>query len=425
MTMIDVRAFGASGDGKSDDHAAVTAAIIAADQAGGGTVFVPAGVYGLSAPLGRDSPAVSRVCLLGDGDRASRLLAIGDFPVISGAWFMSRIENLFLDAGGHGSPAMVVDLDKSYVRHCWLDGWSGYGMSLNPDREGLLNWVDDNFVEQREGTGIHTTYRFFDSWIVNNNIGSTGPNMSVESGPVRILANHLNGTPRYNIELRGNKSLTIIGNICEGSRQEAIRYTMPQFLDRDRAQVQIVANNITNGGKQQPGRYPAIGIYSRDADHRTGGFSVTGNYFACEDTDAGWSYAVDAEYVDVLSITGNQWDNNGYTTAPVRSAGAGVSIAGNTSGNDGPRVLTLSAPTVLPAAAREHGQFLYFLADGAAVTLPAAADDAARYTFKNVASGDVQISVETGERIDGKAGVTVRAGAAVDVVSDGAVWWTL
>lgn len=261
---------------------------------------MPTGVYALSAPLGPGDPAISRVCLLGDGDRASRLLATGDFPVIAGAWFMSRIENLFLDAGGHGSPAIVVDLDKSYVRHCWVDGWSGAGISLNPDRDGLLNWIDDNFLEQCAGTGIHTTYRFFDSWIVNNNIGSTGPNLSVEGGPVRILANHLNGTPRHNIELRGNNSLTIIGNICEGSRREAICYTMPQFLDRDRPQVQIVANNITNGGKQQPGRYPAIGIYSRDADHRTGGFNVTGNYFACEDADAGWSYAVDAEFVDVF-----------------------------------------------------------------------------------------------------------------------------
>lgn len=227
MTVADVREHGATGDGTTDDHAAIAGAIAAVDAAGGGTVFLPAGVYAVSAPLGNDDPGYSRVCLLGDGERASTILATGNFATVTGAWTQCRIENLMIDAGGHGGPGMVVDLDKSYVRHCWVRNWSGHGISLNPTRVGLLNWIDDTFVEQCVGTGVHTTYRFYDSWIVNNNIGSSGPNLSVESGPVRILANHLNGSPRYNIELRGNKSLTVIGNICEGSRREAIIYTMP------------------------------------------------------------------------------------------------------------------------------------------------------------------------------------------------------
>lgn len=102
-----------------------------------------------------------------------------------------------------------------------------------------------------------------------------------------------------------------------------------------------------------------------------------------------------------------------------------MATAGNTSGNDAGRVLTLSAPTVLLAAAGEHGYGLYLLADGAAVTLPAAACAAARYTFRSLASGDVQISAGTGERVDGSPAVTVAPGAAVEVVSDGTAWWTL
>jgi len=214
------------------------------------------------------------------------VLALGDFAPIGGSWTQCRVENLMVDTGGHGGTGMTVDLDKSYVRHCWIRNWRGMGISLTPNRVGLLNWIEDNFVEQCEGVGIHTTYRFYDSWIVNNNVGSTGPNLSVESGPVRVLANHLNGAPRFNIELRGNKSLTIIGNICEGARREAIRYVMPEFLDTDHPQVQIVGNNITNGGKEEAGRYPAIGIYARDAEHRAAGFSITGNFIACEDDGA-------------------------------------------------------------------------------------------------------------------------------------------
>ncbi|MFN3003377.1 glycosyl hydrolase family 28-related protein [Mycolicibacterium wolinskyi] len=293
MAVVDVRSHGATGDGVTDDYPAVLSAIRTVADIGG-TVFFPAGDYALSASLG-DQAGLTRVWLLGDGERAARLLATGNSAPISGRWIESRIENLVRDADFRGGPGLDVDLDKSYVRHCRVRGWTDYGIRLNATTEGLLNWIDDNFVEQCTGYGIYTTYRFYDSWIVNNNVGSTRPNLSVESGPVRILANHLNGAPENNIELRGNKSLTIVGNICEGARREAIIYTMPSFLDADSPQVQIVANNITNGGKGAPDAYPAIGIYSRDADHRTKGFNITGNFIANEDEGAGWSYAVDAE----------------------------------------------------------------------------------------------------------------------------------
>jgi hypothetical protein len=421
MNLVNARDHGATGDGVTDDHHALTAAIRAAHEAGGATVFLPAGTYAVSAPLG-EKGGIAKVCLLGDGERASTILASGGFAPVGGAWIECRIENLMVDAGGHGAPGLVVNLDKSYVRHCWVRGWKKYGLSLNPDKEGLLNWIDDNFVEQCDGTGIHTTHLFYDSWIVNNNVGSTGPNLSIESGPVRVLANHLNGSPRYNIELRGNKSLTIIGNICEGSRREAILYTMPEFLDTDSPQVQIVANNITNGGKEEAGRYPAIGIYARDATHRTRGFNITGNYIACEDDGAGWSYAVDAECVDVLAVTGNQWDNGGFTTAAVRSNGMNVSITGNTSANDDRVVAELEAPIVLTA---NRGDRVYFMGDGAAATLPPAAGNTCRYTFINVGGGNCRIAAHTKQRIDREAAISLAPGGRAEVLSDGGNWWSV
>jgi Pectate lyase superfamily protein len=422
MGVFDVREHGAVGDGVTDDHEAVMAAVTAADDAGGGTVFFPAGTYAVSASLGRADPPISRACLLGDGDRAARILATGAFAPITGSWFMSRFENLMIDAGGHGGPGMVVDLDKSYVRHCWVRDWTDYGISCNPTREGLLNWIDDTFVEQHKGTGIHTTYRFYDSWIVNNNVGSEGPNLSLESGPVRVLANHLNGSPRHNIELRGNRLLTIIGNICEGARREAIVYRMPDWLDADSPQIEIVGNNISNGGKEKPKRYPAIGIYSRDAGRRTGGFNITGNFFACTDDDADWTYAVDAEHVDMLAITGNQWESRGFTTAPVNVGGTGVSVSGNSSGNDGRVVAALTAPTTLTATS---GDRAYFLSDGASVTLPPAAGNTCRLTCKNLSGSGTKVAASRGETVDRQSGITVTPGQTVEMLSDGKAWWTL
>ncbi len=426
MAFVDAREFGAAGDGITDDHGALSSAITAAHAAGGGTVFLPAGVYALSQPLGSADSDTAGVCLLGDGERASTLLATGPHPPIAGLFTRCRFENLMVDAGGHGGPGMVLDLDKSYVRHCWVRRWTRTGISLNPTREGLLNWVDDTFVEQGAGTGIHSTFRFYDSWIVNNNVGSTGPNLSVESGPLRILANHFDGAPRHNIELRGNTSLTIVGNICEGAGHEAIIYTMPDWLDTDRPQVQIVANNITNGGKAEPGRYPAVGIYSRSASRRTGGFNITGNYVACTDEDAGWSHAVVAEHVDVLSITGNQWDNRGFTVAPVRVDGENVAVTGNTSGNleggDHRLVEDVDGPVTLTA---RTGDRVYFLRDGASVTLPSAAANSCRLTMKNLGASGVGVAAAPGGAIDRRASIRVAPGQTVEMISDGSTWWTL
>ena len=422
MAVVDVRSHGAIGDGVTDDYPAVLSAIRAVADVGG-TVFFPAGDYALSASLG-DQAGLARVWLLGDGERAARLLATGNFAPVSGRWIESRVENLVIDADFRGGPGLDVDLDKSYVRHCRVRGWSDYGIRLNATTEGLLNWIDDNFVEQCTGYGIYTTYRFYDSWIVNNNVGSTRPNLSVESGPVRILANHLNGAPENNIELRGNKSLTIVGNICEGARREAIIYTMPSFLDADSPQVQIVANNITNGGKGAPDVYPAIGIYSRDADHRTKGFNITGNFIANEDEGAGWSYAVDAEYVDDLAISGNQWDNNGFSVAAVRASGRNVGIAGNTSANLPARVVISVSDDVMMAAASDT-DYVYLLDRGAEATLPTAVGNTNRYTVKNLAIGASRLIAPSGQEVDGDRHVRLGRNDAVDVISDGQNWWTV
>ncbi|MGV0813600.1 glycosyl hydrolase family 28-related protein [Mycolicibacterium boenickei] len=428
MSVIDVMSHGAIGDGTTDDHAAVMDAIRAAADAGGGTVIFPAGVYALSRSIGNGTDGFAHVRLIGEGERAARLKATTNVAPISGHWVECRIENLKIDANHQGSPGFDVDLDKSYVKHCGVLGWSDYGMRINAETEGLLNWIDDNFIEQGPGYGIHTTYRFYDSWIVNNNIGSTGPNLSIEAGPVRIIANHLNGSPQNNIELRGNKQLTIIGNICEGARREAIVFTMPPWLESDDEQVAIVGNNVTNGGKGAPDVYPAIGIYSVDAEHRTKGFNITGNFIANTDEGAGWSYAVDARYVDDIAISGNQWDNNGYSVAPVRAEGRNVGIAGNTSGNlpgaTQRAVVTLSCDSTFDDA--PGADYVYLLAAGvSSVELPTAVNNACRYTVRNISGVDVTLRGSPGQVIDGEPEFILADGTAVDVISDGESWWAV
>lgn len=56
--VINIKDFGAKGDGITDDAAAIQAAINAAEAKGGGIVFMPAGVYILTSTLTIDSPGV-------------------------------------------------------------------------------------------------------------------------------------------------------------------------------------------------------------------------------------------------------------------------------------------------------------------------------------------------------------------------------
>ncbi len=91
---LDVRAFGAKGDGAADDTAAINAAISAANGAGGGSVEFPAGTY-----LSGSIRMMSRVALrLGPG---STILASSDRraydPPEANAWG----DSLHYQDGGH------------------------------------------------------------------------------------------------------------------------------------------------------------------------------------------------------------------------------------------------------------------------------------------------------------------------------------
>ncbi len=132
--------------------------------------------------------------------------------------------------------------------------------------------------------------------------------------------------------------------------------------------------------------------------------------------------AVGAVAVDMLTITGNQWDNRSYRIAPVNVDGSSVSVSGNSSGNDGRIVATLAAPTTLTA---RSGERVYFLNDGASVTLPAAAGNSCRITCKNLSGSGARVAAATGESVDRQSGISVPPGCTVELLSDGKAWWTL
>jgi type II secretory pathway pseudopilin PulG len=78
MGIVNVKSYGAEGDGVTDDTSAIQSAIDAAYTAGGGIVYVPEGTYLLSSSL----VIKANVRLIGAGTRATILQQSGDGAVV-------------------------------------------------------------------------------------------------------------------------------------------------------------------------------------------------------------------------------------------------------------------------------------------------------------------------------------------------------
>lgn len=322
--VYNVQDFGATGDGSTDDLPAINAAIDAAVASFGGVVYFPRGIYRIAGSIGR-ATGLASIAFRGAGELSTRIRSLTNAPVVSGAFTSCRLDNLILDADGRGAPCISAHLDKTVLDSLQLYGWTGFGMRLNDGTFGdlgLLNRIQRCSIDQCTGTGIWASYRMIDSWIVENNIGASEADISVEGGPLRILGNHLDGSPQVNIELRGNRRITIANNIMEGARRQSLVYTMPPWLSEDLAQVQIVGNAISNGGKAAANTYPAIQILGVSPTARTVGFNITGNIFACEDQGAGWTHCVEAVNARAVSVLGNQWATGHLNANPVRAVGS-------------------------------------------------------------------------------------------------------
>ncbi|WKK72866.1 glycosyl hydrolase family 28-related protein [Rathayibacter oskolensis] len=216
--VYNVQDYGATGDGSTDDLPAIDAAIDAALATYEGVVYFPRGIYRIAGSIGRASGLAS-IAFRGAGELSTRIRSLTDAPVVTGAFSACRFDNLILDANGLGSPCISAHLDKTVLDSLQLYGWTDYGMRLNDGTFGdlgLLNRIQRCSIDQCTGTGIWTGYRMIDSWIVENNIGASYADLSIEGGPIRILGNHLDGSPQINIELRGNRRITIANNIMEG-----------------------------------------------------------------------------------------------------------------------------------------------------------------------------------------------------------------
>lgn len=134
-------------------------------------------------------------------------------------------------SSGTGS-AINGDFVETKFVNLWMKDIKKYAivLGLSNNYDNILNFIQECNIVSLSGNAYPSIYipRGYDSWILNNNIGSTHINLQLEGGPFRVLGNHLNGNknvdqPKNNIYSEYGITSTIISNnIIENSREDSI-----------------------------------------------------------------------------------------------------------------------------------------------------------------------------------------------------------
>jgi hypothetical protein len=141
---LDLRDFGAVGDGVADDGPALQAALDALADAGGGALLVPAGRYALVTPVAKDFSGISNIAIIGAepppdsglGGLGRELGLLSEFIVQVGqtniALSISGVKNFLIqDITFIGDPNVQIDcqstlslleVESAIVRHCEFYG---------------------------------------------------------------------------------------------------------------------------------------------------------------------------------------------------------------------------------------------------------------------------------------------------------------
>ncbi len=231
---FDVRAYGAKGDGVTDDTVAIQAALDAANAAGGGKVFLPAGTY-ISTTL----TMPSKVTLAGSGIETTiiqsksttnvDLIKGKDFDSLTGTAntggiYAFRIENITLDGNkannataGYGVRVYGYDfsMDNVRIRNFRNDGlyseWADSAAPPGPN--GMEARMQNVVTHNNAGNGIKWVGPHDSIWdqVVSYSNGTTSKGIWIgnRANGMQIANSHSYGSHAYSWYI---ESLTHLNN---------------------------------------------------------------------------------------------------------------------------------------------------------------------------------------------------------------------
>jgi hypothetical protein len=161
VQVVNAKAFGAKGDGATDDTAALTAWIDAIGQASGALAVLPPGQYMISGPL--PAIGVDSVVIVGCGwsysawQYGSVISALSSYtsssPMLSLAGEGNRLEGICVDGGGYASTLISVtgghaQLTRIEAHHVAADGTC---VAVGPG--GKSCWITDSVINGETTSG--------------------------------------------------------------------------------------------------------------------------------------------------------------------------------------------------------------------------------------------------------------------------------
>lgn len=193
---FNVRDYGALGDNANNDTSGIQGAITAACAAGGGLVFLPRGIYRVSAAL---TVTCAGVMLVGEGTKATTIrttsttadvVSFGTSPAFSPC---GGIKDMSIDSSvtrTAGTAIVVDNCEYGHVENIRLSTTGGNGISLSPGATTLSGlWFFHHFDIEISGafTGIivngSNDQYFSDGWIRGTSTaGSRGIQITGNAG---------------------------------------------------------------------------------------------------------------------------------------------------------------------------------------------------------------------------------------------------
>ena len=208
--VVNVKDWGAYGDGVHDDTAAIQAAIDAVQKAGGGTVYVPPGTYHTSSSL---IISENNVALVGAGLFVSLIqstvedidvLQITDAPV-SGT-YIGHIGFACLPTPTAGSAIHINgvngDVYSTLIEDVWCDNTYN-GLYLENSNDCKLNWLRTNSIGD---TGVYIASSAAVTGIIAGEIEGNQYAINIDgAGTVRIAHTELyvNNGAQYCLNITG------------------------------------------------------------------------------------------------------------------------------------------------------------------------------------------------------------------------------
>jgi hypothetical protein len=201
--VVNVRNYGAVGDGVADDTVAVQAALAALPN-NKGILYFPPGTYGIGSAIQTTTPGIT---VRGAGLFATRIVAlagfVGNLLTIGGQF--STVEDITLDGAGLATDILKITNNRVLCRHLYITGATGSGLIL----EGTVtvpahgNHFTDVLVLGCTAYGVNIKGSFvYDQQFEQLWVGTSGVGVRVEGSNSFFSNLHVWGCGSVGVEIR-------------------------------------------------------------------------------------------------------------------------------------------------------------------------------------------------------------------------------